>query len=562
MPSDLYTRSLRTPIAFLCCIAVGFGVCAQERGKLSRPNIVVVLADDLGYSDLGCYGGEIPTPNIDALAANGVRFKRFYNSARCCPSRAALLTGLYPHQAGVGSFARTRPEEGRGPGYLGHLRDDAVTFAEILKAEGYGTYMVGKWHVGSDPGPIARGFDEFYGYTQGHSHDQWDQKNYTRLPEERRPELDIPDDEFYATDVFNAYALEFLRQAREKDRPWLLYLAHSSPHFPVQAPRDSIDPLVDTYRKGWDVLREMRFRKQKKLGMFPDSVKLPPRSMVPVDEPAIANGYEGMPNPAWEALAPNRREDLAYRMATFAAMVTHVDKGIGDLVAYLKATGQFANTLILFTSDNGACYEWGPFGFDGRSRAGITKLHEGDELQSIGGPGTHHSYGSGWANLGNTPFRLYKHFNHEGGIVAPCVIHWPAGLEQSGVWIEQRAHIADVMPTLLSAVGAAYPLDFGGKEIQTVEGISLLPAANGNAPVTRRLGFEHQASRAFIDGPWKVAWVGKRWPSEIRWELYNLDEDPTETNDLAGEMSEKLAELTARWHVWAKRVGVNPLPEL
>ncbi len=524
---------------------------APAAEEAPRPNVLVVLLDDVGYSDLGAYGGEIPTPHIDALAGGGLRFTQCYNSARCCPSRASLLTGLHPHQAGVGSFATRKPDRARGPAYLGHLNERCVTLAEVLRSAGYGTYMVGKWHVGL-PGPIARGFDEFYGFTQGYEQDQWQPARYQRLPARRQPELEFGAD-FYATDAFADYALEFLRQARERERPWLLYLAHSAPHFPVQAPRSSVEPLVATYRRGWDVLRVERFARQRASGLATEGFQLTPRSLVPVDGEAITNGFSGRPNPAWDAIEAARREDLAHRMAVFAAMVRHVDEGIGRLVADLRANDELDDTLVLLLSDNGACYEWGPWGFDGPSRQGVTTLHEGEQLAAMGGPGTYHAYGSGWANLGNTPFRSYKHFTLEGGIRTPLIAHWPAGIERPDRWVRDPVHVMDLMPTLCELAGATYP----EPPIQPLEGRSLTPAFAGRELGERELAFEHQGARALRSGRWKVVW-GKRMPREPTWELYDLEADPCETRDLAAEEPERTEELAARWLAWARRVGVHP----
>lgn len=259
--------------------------------------MLLILADDLGYSDLGCYGGEIETPHLDRLAAGGVRFSSFYNSARCCPSRASLLTGLHPHQAGIGSFTRRRPRPGSGPAYSGLLLPSCVSIAELLRDAGYSTWMVGKWHLGR-PGPIARGFQNYYGNRDlfAYAADQWDRSKYVRLPRGKQPELRGRDGPFYATDAFSDYALEFLRQAREnEDTPWFLYLAHSSPHFPIQAPQKTIQKYVERYRRGWDVLRGERFVRMKRLGLMPEDAALPPRSMVPVDRDDIANGYRPAP---------------------------------------------------------------------------------------------------------------------------------------------------------------------------------------------------------------------------------------------------------------------------
>lgn len=521
-----------------------------------RPNILVFLLDDLGYSDLGCYGGEIDTPHIDSLAAGGVRFESFYNSARCCPSRASLMTGLYPPQTGVASFTTREPHPTRGPAYLGRLNDRCVTLAEVLGQEGYSCYYVGKWHLHDKTGPTTRGFEEFYGYALDHSHDQWDAAYYKRLPAGRRKEIDPPQGEFYATDVFSEYALEFIRQGQKRDKPWFVFLGHSSPHFPVQAPAESADKYVDRYMRGWDVLREERYARMKRIGLIDGSRwALTGRSLVPVDRDDIANGFSGRPNPPWQSIEPARQRDLARRMALFAAMVEHVDQGVGKIIEHLKATGQFDDTLILLLSDNGACYEWGPFGFDQRSRQGVTILHSGDALRTMGGPGTYHSYGSGWANLGNTPFRLYKHFTHEGGSATPFIAHWPNGIGSEGEWVRERGHLIDVMPTLRAAAEADYPVDFAGRSVQAEQGVSLLPAFNGEGLPDRTLYFEHQAARAIIQGDWKAVW-GKRMPNEIRWELYNLKNDRSETTDLARENPEIVRQLASEWEAYANRTGI------
>lgn len=549
--ANFQTMKITTLAFFLLLTGLISPVLATE-----KPNIIIILADDLGYSDLGCYGGEISTPNIDALAKGGVRFTQFYNSARCCPSRASLMTGLYPTQAGIGDFTTAKPSPNRGPGYLGRLNNQCVTLAEVLKPIGYRSYYAGKWHMHEKTGPIKRGFDEFYGYTRGHSHDQYDADYYIRLPEGRRKEIDPTDDTFYATDVFNQYALEFIRQGQESAQPWFLFLGHSSPHFPIQAPASTADKYDPVYARGWDLLREDRFKRMEQNGLVNgDHWSLTTRSLVPVDRAEIANGHPGEPNPAWETLEPARQKDLARRMAVFAAMVEHVDQGVGKIVSHLKKTGELSNTLILFLSDNGACYEWGPFGFDGVSRRGINILHKGDDLDKVGGRGTYHSYGSAWANLSNTPLRLYKHFTHEGGIITPFIAHWPDGIRHPDQWIRQPAHVMDVMPTILEATGAEYPDDYNGNKITPVEGTSLLPAMKGKKLPERALGFDHQGAHAYRKGDWKVVW-SKRMPYEIEWELYNLAEDRCETTDLADQRPDLVQEMAAKWEQWARRVNV------
>ncbi len=547
-------KSMRKLLLLMIVIASVFasGVNADV-----QPNILVVLADDLGYSDLGCYGGEINTPNIDALAAGGVKFTQIYNSARCCPSRASLMTGLYPTQAGIGDFTTNKPDAKRGLGYLGRLREDCATIAEVLKPAGYGCYYVGKWHMHPQTGPIDRGFDEFYGYTSDHSHDQYDADYYERLPKGRRKEIDRPREDFYATDVFNEYALEFIRQGQQTDKPWFLFVGHSSPHFPVQASANRADKYFQTYLRGWDALRQERFARMQKIGLAGDeSWVLTPREIVPVDRDDIANGYSGAQNPSWDSLDIDRQRDLARRMAVFAAMVESVDDGVGQILSHLQKTNDLENTLIVFLSDNGACYEWGPFGFDGVSRRGETILHTGDDLTQIGGRGTHHSYGSGWANLGNTPFRMYKHFTHEGGISTPFIAHWPKGFSKKAGWIRQPGHVMDIMPTLIEASGASYARRSGNVNMQPLEGQSLLAAMRGENALERKLGFDHQAAHAWRDGDWKAVY-SKRIPQELKWELYNLAEDRCELNDLADRYPERLKDMIAEWEQWATRVGVT-----
>ncbi len=538
--------------AVLLGVSVSSDVMSQE-----QPNIIVILADDLGYSDLGCYGGEIDTPNIDALAENGVKLTQVYNSARCCPSRASLMTGLYPSQAGIGDFTTNKPNPTRGPGYLGRLNESCATIAEVLKAAGYGCYYVGKWHMHPETGPIKRGFDEFYGYTRDHSHDQYDADYYIRLPQGRAKELDPPAEEYYATDVFNDYAIEFIQQGQKAENPWFLFLGHSSPHFPIQAPPERADKYGATYMRGWDVLREERYQRMQEIGLIDGKHwKMPPREIVPVDRDDIANGFSGEQNPAWDSLDEARQRDLARRMAVFAAMVEAVDHGVGQIVDHLKDTGDFENTLILFLSDNGACYEWGPFGFDGTSRRGETILRTGDDARNIGGRGTHQSYGSAWANLGNTPFRLYKHFTHEGGISTPFIAHWPQGIGKREGWARDPAHMMDVLPTLIEVAGATYPQSRNRTSVTPLEGVSLMPLLRGKKLAPRTIGFDHQAAHAIRQGDWKAVFA-KRMPHDLKWELYNLAEDRCELNDLADKHPERVKQMTADWQQWARHVGVT-----
>lgn len=435
----------------------------------------------------------------------------------------------------------------------------------MLKTAGYNTYGVGKWHVGKvdAASPVRRGFDEYFGYTDFHGKNQWAVNAYHRLPKDHKPELTYSREDFYATDVFTDYALEFIRQGTEKKKPFFLYLAHSSPHFPIQSPASTRDKYLERYRKGWDLLREERFERQKEIGLLTDAWEFTERSDVPEDRKGkmgeIADGYSGQQNPAWDSLDADRKEDLVYRMALFAAMIDHVDRGIGRMVKQLKKNGQFESTLILFTSDNGACYEWGPHGFDGGSRAGLNILHKGEDLKTMGLPGCREmSVGSAWSCLSNTPLRMYKHFNHEGGNCSPLIVHWPQGIKKADRWVRTPVHLMDCMPTLCDVSGAKYPETFRGNAIKPSEGVSMKPVFDGADGLPERtMFFDHFGSSAIRKGPWKLVRGNNRYKKRT-WELYNIDSDRCETEDLITDKPELAKALEAEWGTWAKRVKIFP----
>ncbi len=552
------------PRIFTCLILLALMGPSTLIATGPKPNFVLILADDLGWSDLGCYGGEIRTPNLDALAAGGVRFTQFYNSARCCPTRAALLTGLYAHEAGVGNMTNDRGPN--FPGYRGTLLDGNATLAEMLRTAGYRTYMAGKWHLHNprhDVKPTDRGFDEFYGMLGGFNSCWQEHPFYTRWPKGRPTHSytsaqDGRPGSFYSTDVFADYALDFIAEARAARSPFFLYLAFNAPHFPLHAPEADIARYEQMYfDKGWDVIRAERLSRQKQLGLVPADLELTPRSGVPAKSHAQPSPYAGRENPPWASLPEDRRRDLARRMAVFAAMVDRMDAAIGRVVSELRAHGELDNTLIVFLSDNGACWEWDPLGFDGSS--GPTNvLHTGADLKKLGAPGSYTSYGSSWANAGNTPFRLYKHFSHEGGIRTPFIAHWPAGISARGALRTQPGHVIDLMATFAALSGGEYPAERNGVRVKPTPGINLAPAFAGE-PLTRTapLCFEHDGSRAIREGNWKlVSVVGEAW------ELYHLTDDPTEMRDLAASQPQRVSAMAARWLEWAKQanvdLGVNP----
>ena len=503
-----------------------------------KPNILYILADDLGYSDLGCFGGEIHTPVLDALAANGVRLTQFYNTGRCCPSRAAILTGQYPHRVGLGHM--TTNDLGR-PGYRGVLSQDALTIAQVLATSGYRSFMSGKWHLGTDD-PTKHGFEEFYG-TLVSAKRFFDQFHLVRLPQGRRARL-YPKGVFYATDGVTDHAIDFLSQALRKERPWFLYLAFNAPHFPLHAPKSEIKKYIDRYHGGWDKLREERLSRMKQLSIVSPQTQLSPRSTWQ----NYGETKTGV-NPAWNSLPEDRRRDLARRMAIYAAMIDRMDQQIGRIIAVLRANHVLDNTLIVFTSDNGACFEWDPFGFDIKS-SNQNILHTGEMLERMGSKGTFHSVGSGWANASNTPWRMYKHFNHEGGIASPCIVHWPGEMEDLAGTIEHRpAHLIDLLPTAVDVADAEYL----GK--LPLPGRNLVAQIKGDVE-ERTLFFEHQGNRAVRSGKWKLVAF-----DDEPWELYDFETDRTETQNLAAKYPDKVNELALAWEKWGAENQVTPLPK-
>ena len=528
-------------VAFVMISSLGI---AQQK----QPNIVIILADDLGFSDIGCFGGEIKTPNLDGLAKTGLRLTEMYNSARCCPTRASLLTGLYPHQTGMGEMAVNKPE--RPKGYAGFRSNDNVTIPEVLKENGYFTAMAGKWHLGNQTNPIQRGFDEYYGMLGGFD-SFWETSVYKRLPE-GRPARTYPEGSFYATNAITDYAMDFADHARDLKKPLFLYLAYNAPHFPLQAPKEVTDKYYQTYLKGWDKIRDERWARIAKMGLLEGNPTLSPRGQVP----GSAFNDKAYALPAWDSLTKDQQKDLARRMAIFAAMVDIMDQNIGKFIAKLKANGQYDNTFILFMSDNGACAEWHEFGFDGRTGVKY-QTHVGSELDSMGLKGTYHHYGTGWANVGSTPFELYKHYAHEGGISTPCIVNWGKNIKKPGGLSHQPAHISDIMATCLDLSGSKYPETFDERKIIPLAGKSILPLVRGEKMADRYIYAEHEGNRMVRLGDWKLVSAHFR---EDAWELYNIRKDRTEQHNLAGDYPEKVKTLEKAYFDWADRSDVVYFP--
>ena len=506
----------------------------------ARPNIIVILADDLGYSDIGCYGGEIPTPTIDRLAASGVRFTQFYNTARCCPTRASLLTGLYPHQAGTGHMV-----EDRGlPGYRGRLNDDCVTIAEVLKTAGYGTYMSGKWHVTRDIAPtgpktawpLQRGFDKFFGLLAS-VRSYYDPPTLTRDNEPI-----VADKGFYLTDAITTNALAYLDDAEKAKKPFFLYVAYTAPHWPLHAFEEDVARHREKYKAGWDKLRQQRFERMKILGIIPIDANLSERD--PESEP-----WEDARHKTWQI----------ERMAVYAAMVQRMDHGIGQIIDKLKEQKKLDDTLILFLADNGACAEpipstWSTDKFPTKTRDGAPVL-VGNDPRTLPGPANvMQSYGLSWANLSNTPHREFKHFVHEGGISTPLIAHWPAAIALKGELRQQPGHLIDIMATCVDVAGAKYPAEREGMRVPPMEGKSLRPAFANKAIDRDALYWEHEGNRAIRKDNWKLVAKG----AAAAWELYDLASDRIESVNLAAKHPDKVKLLAEAWETWARRAKVLP----
>jgi arylsulfatase A-like enzyme len=534
-----------------------------------RPNIVIIMSDDMGFSDIGCYGGEINTPNLDALAAKGLRFTQFYNTARCCPTRASLLTGLYPHQAGIGHMIEDRGQDG----YRGDLNRQSVTIAEVLKSAGYATYAVGKWHV--TPGqskekltqthnwPLQRGFERYYGTIHG-AGSYYDPSSLVR----DNKLITVANDtayqpqQYYYTNAISDHATRFIAE-NQSGKPFFMYVAYTAAHWPMHALEQDIAKYKGKYDQGYALVRQARYEKAKRLGLIDPRSSMSPQ----------AGEWDKVEDKVWEARG----------MEVYAAMIDSLDQGIGRIIAELKRQGQFDNTLIFFLQDNGGCAE--PMGraptqanpYKTRPEKAVYAPLAKDDQQfgsaprqtragypvmmgtgALPGPAdTYIAYGKGWANVSNTPFREYKHWTHEGGISTPLIIHWPKGIPAArrNQLVQAPGHLIDLMATCVDLSGAKYPSEVNGHKIHPMEGVSLRPVLTGKSLQRPQPIFsEHEGNRAVRDGKWKL--VAKE---NQTWELYDIAADRTELNDLAAKHPDKVKELAAKWEAWATRANVLPL---
>lgn len=524
-------------IVFIVTPIILLNSCHIEKREQEnqKPNILIILADDMGYSDVGCFGGEMNTPNIDRLASEGIRFTQFYNASRCCPTRASLLTGLYPHQAGMGGMTKDNDAGAPGP-YQGYLNENCVTIAEVLKTAGYYTAASGKWHVGEERPhwPTDRGFDNYFGLISGAA-------NYFDITRGKRPgivrhfaidstEYLPPREGFYMTNAITENALRFLDVANTKTEPFFLYLAYTAPHWPLHALQEDIDKYRGKFMKGWDVLRKERYERMFDMGLITDQLTMSERD--PEVQP-------------WDSLSNEQKDRMDLLMSIYAAQIDRMDQGIGKVLAKLESEGKLDNTLILFLSDNGGCHEGGIWGGDfwGNFWDGTARPGSGD---------SYHTYGRSWANLSNTPFRMFKHWEHEGGISTPLIARWPKGIKEKGGISNQPGHIIDIMTTCCDVANVEYPKTYKNKEIIPMQGKSLVPVFEGKERKQHDMIFwEHDGNRAVRMGDWKlVSKVGEKW------ELYNLKEDRTELNDLSEVNPEIKKEMIDTYEKWAAEVGV------
>ena len=529
---------MRRPFTLSLVALTAALLLAQRAGAqpLDRPNVVVILVDDMGWSDIGPYGSEISTPHLDALAANGLRFTQFYNTARCSPSRASLLTGLYPHQAGMGHLDNVVRSGSLGT--TGRLNEQSVTIAEVLRDAGYFTAMSGKWHLGQQNGtpPWQRGFDRvlniraggiFFPNQKFEGDDELTKRGQEPLYLDGAPLAhDSPQlgKDWYTTYLWSDFALKFVDEARTARRPFFLYIPHNAPHFPLMAPAGLIAKYRGKYRAGWDTLRADRYRRQIALGLIDRRWPLSPRESE---------------SPAWDSLPADAQDRFDHLMAVYAAMIEAIDNSVGTLVKGLEARGLLDNTLILFLSDNGGNAESGP---DGRFNG-----------NPPGGPNSNLYLGMNWAALTNTPFRRFKHFIHEGGIATPLIAHWPRGIRRKNALERQPGHLIDVMPTILDVAGVSYPRMFKDRVVQPMEGVSLRPAFTGRRITrTQPLFWEHEGNRGIRSGRWKLV---SRYPDG--WELYDMTADRVERHDLAARHPAIVRRMAAQWDAWATRARVD-----
>lgn len=529
---------------FIFSICFLFNSCESNKSNynINRPNIILIMSDDMGYSDIAPYGGEIDTPNLSFLAKNGIKFTQFYNAARCCPTRASLLTGNYPHEAGIGHMTNP-PKDANGhnygvPEYQGKLSSNVVTIAEVLKKTGYSTLISGKWHLSffdKNQWPLQRGFDKFYGFISGAGN--YFKPEGPRFIFEGNNKIEINDEDYYTTDAFTDKAIEYIDGAKSENQenPFFLYLSYNAPHWPLQAPKQDIDKYRGKYSNGWEILRKERYNKMIEMGLVDSSWDLSYDDIV-----------------SWDSLSIQKREEMGLRMSIYAAMIDRMDQNIGRLIDNLKRKNIYENTIIMFLNDNGACAE-----FD--------MLGSGPKEQLETKQGYALTYGKAWANTSNTPYRSYKHWVHEGGIGTPFIVHWPKGISKDlrGSTINQYGFLPDIMATCLDLANTIQPEIFNGKKIKKHSGKSLTPIFLGSTKQIHEepIFWEHEGNKAVRLGDYKLV---QDWEKNIydNWELYNISKDRTEQNNLIDELPEIANDMISMYKDWANKIKVLPWEEV
>lgn len=547
---------LSTPVALTVLLSNVLAACAQTASTPSpsaqpstprRPNVLLIVADDLGYSDLGAFGSEIPTPHLDGLAAQGRLLTRHYVAPTCSPTRAMLMSGADNHLTGLGTMGEIVPHlppvQGK-PGYEGYLNERALSLPEILRDAGYHTYMAGKWHLGAAPTqvPAARGFEASFALMEGGgSHfapvaGQLIEADKVHYMEDQQP-AQLPAN-FYSSDSYTSKLIGYIDRHRGDGKPFFGYLAFTAPHWPLHAPDEDIAKFAGRYDAGYDAIRQARLARQRQLGL------------VPPNEPANPGIAVGQYFPSWQQLTPEQRRVEARKMEVYAAMVHNLDRNVGRLIQHLKDIGEYDNTLVIFQSDNGA--EATPSFYPNNE-------HTNNRLDNLGRRQSNFGYGVRWAEVSATPFRLFKGYSTEGGVVSPTIVRLP-GQTRPLPMLKQSTHVTDMAPTILAVAGVPAPgNDYRGRPVHPMSGLNLVPAlsapANDPTLATRVVAGELFGGRYVRDGQWKLVSVTTPF-ADNRWELYDLSQDQAEMHNLAAQHPDVVRRLSSAWDDYARRSGV------
>ena len=504
-----------------------------------QPNILLIVADDLGYSDIGPFGGEIATPTLDLLASEGMQLSNFHVLPSCSPSRSVLLSGTDNHVAGMGTMGEVLTPEMEGhPGYVGYLNFEVAALPEVLQAGGYHTYMAGKWHLGHDVDttPYARGFDETFALLPGGGSHWADQRPLsppqTMVYSRNGQKVESLPDDFYSTAYYTDTILNSIDQNKDDGKPFFAYLSYTAPHDPLHAPKAYIDKYKGKYDEGWDVLREQRLQNLKALGIVHKDAKSFPR-LASVE--------------AWEKMSVEERADASRDMEVYAAMIDYLDEQIARVFDYLKEIGEYDNTMIIFLSDNGANGHL-PTVYPGQTEEFLDSFD--NSLENRGLVNSFIEPGPGWAQVSMAPSRMFKAFTSEGGIRAPLLVKLPGVMPNAGTMNHSFFHIRDIMPTILDVAGIELTQSINGRPVVPMSGDSVLDLFSGNAKSpyvgADQIGYELFGMKAFFDGDWKILWMPPPFGSGD-WQLYKLSEDPGELIDLSDQQPERLVKMIAQW---------------